>query len=134
MDNDTKALSTLRMEKAKDCLDTAKELIRLKKYETAVNRCYYAVFHAMRAVLALDRIDRKHHSALIAEFRRQYIKTGVFDSYLSGIITVLFDSRTDSDYDDYYTVAEEEVDDYISKATFFVDTIAKYLKDLWNAE
>ena len=134
MDNDAKALSSLRLDKARDCLETAKELVKIQKYYTAVNRCYYAVFHAMRAVLAMDRTDRKHHSALIAEFRKRYIKTEIFDTELSKIITVLFDSRTDSDYDDYYTVTEAEVNDYLDKATLFVDQISAYLEETWNAE
>ena len=35
-------------------------------YESAANRSYYAVFHAMRAVLAFDEIDMKRHSGIIS--------------------------------------------------------------------
>ena len=31
----------------------------------------------MRSVLAFDDIDMKHHSGIISEFRRLYIKTNV---------------------------------------------------------
>ena len=41
------------------------------------HRSYYAIFHAMRAVLALDGIDMKRHSGVMSEFRRLYIKTGI---------------------------------------------------------
>ena len=53
----------------------------------------------MRAVLAFDEIDMKHHSGIISEFRRRYIKTEIFGTRMSEIISVLFDVRTDSDYD-----------------------------------
>ena len=33
----------------------------------------------MRSVLALDGIDRKHHSGVISEFMRLSIKSGIFD-------------------------------------------------------
>ena len=56
-------------------------------YRSAANRAYYAIFHAMRAVLALDGVDMKHHSGIISEFRKRYIKTGVFDASLSGLIS-----------------------------------------------
>lgn len=56
----------------------------------------------MCAVLAFDEIDLKHHSGIISEFRRRYIKTGISETRMSEIISVLFDVRTDSDYDDFF--------------------------------
>ena len=76
--------------------------MKQENYKSAANRSYYAVFHAMRAVLAFDEIDMKHHSGIISEFRRRYIKTGIFETRMSEIISVLFDVRTDSDYDDFF--------------------------------
>ena len=63
-------LSKARLEQAGDCLRAAKTLLGIEDFKGAANRSYYAVFHAMRAVLALDGIDRKHHSGIITEFRR----------------------------------------------------------------
>jgi uncharacterized protein (UPF0332 family) len=81
----------------------------------------------MRAVLAFDKIDMKHHSGIIAEFRRLYIKTGIFDAELSKIISALSDSRTDSDYDDFYIVSKEEVSEQIKDAEYFLDVIKKFV-------
>jgi uncharacterized protein (UPF0332 family) len=81
----------------------------------------------MRAVLAFDKIDMKHHSGIIAEFRRLYIKTGIFDAELSKIISVLSDSRNDSDYDDFFIVSKEEVSEQIKDAEFFLEEIKKYV-------
>ena len=52
----------------------------------------------MRAVLALDGVDMKHHSGIISEFRKRYIKPGVFDTSLSGLISELSDVREGSLY------------------------------------
>lgn len=79
-------LSKARLEQAGDCLRAAKTLLGIEDFKGAANRSYYAVFHAMRAVLALDGIDRKHHSGIITEFRRLYIKTRIFREELSEII------------------------------------------------
>ena len=68
-----KFLSKARIKQAKDFLKDAKILIVTGGYKTVANRSYYAIFHAMRAVLAFDGIDRKKHSALISEFRKCYI-------------------------------------------------------------
>ena len=66
-------LSRYRLTTAKERLQSAKALIRIGDYKTAANRSYYAAFSAMRAVLALDGLDFKHHSGVIAEFRKSYI-------------------------------------------------------------
>ena len=77
--DEKKTLSLVRYEHAKDCLTAAQKLIEQKCYKDATNRSYYAIFHAMRSVLVLEGVDMKHHSGIISEFRRRYIKTEIFD-------------------------------------------------------
>ncbi len=124
-----KQLSIVRFEHAQECLNTARNLIELGDFKTAANRSYYAVFHSMRAVLAFDGIDMKHHSGIIAEFRRRYIKTGIFETKLSGYITKLFTVRNDSDYDDFYVVSKDRVLEQVEMADYFLDSIDSYLKN-----
>ena len=62
----------------------------------------------MGAVLAFDEIDMKRHSGVISEFRRRYIKTEIFETRMSEIISVLFDVRTDSDYDDFFVISKAD--------------------------
>lgn len=54
MENDMKELSKYRMEQARQCITSAKALVEIEDYKGAANRSYYAVFHAMRSVLALE--------------------------------------------------------------------------------
>ena len=122
-----RALSNIRLEHADECISAAKSLLESENYKSAANRAYYTVFHAMRAVLAFDKIDMKHHSGIIAEFRRLYIKTGIFDAELSKIISVLSDSRNDSDYDDFFIVSKEEVAEQIKDAELFLEKIKEYV-------
>ena len=124
-----RALSKIRLEHADECISAAKSLIESENFKSAANRAYYAIFHAMRAVLAFDKIDMKHHSGIIAEFRRLYIKTGFFDAELSRIISVLSDSRTDSDYDDFYIVSKEEVVEQVKAAEHFLDEVKRFVKN-----
>ena len=127
-DEENKTLSCLRLEHAEECLAAAKSLLLSENCKSAVNRSYYAVFHAMRAVLALDGFDSKRHSGIIAEFRRRYIKTGIFESSLSKTISVLFDLRTDSDYDDFFVVSRSDAAKQTDKAEEFVCAIKRYLE------
>ena len=62
----------------------------------------------------------KRHSGVISEFRRRYIKTGIFDMEMSTIISDLFNIRTDSDYDDFFVIAKEDVAVQIQNAETFL--------------
>lgn len=127
--DDIKALSDVRLGRALECLDTAQKVMGLGDYKCAANRSYYAVFHAMRAALVYDNIDAKKHSGIISEFRRLYIKTGVFDKEMSDTITNLFDIRTDSDYDDFFIISKEEVEKQVAFAEKFVARVKEFLEN-----
>ena len=127
MDNEKQTLSAVRLEKAEENLAAARSLISSGSYRIATTRTYYAIFHAMRAVLALDGIDRKHHSAIIAEFRRLYIRTGLISKNQSETISKLSDLRSDSDYDDFFIVSKEEAIEALDEAEAFVSEIRNYL-------
>ena len=64
----------------------------------------------MRAVLALDGFDSKKHSGIIAEFRKNYLKTEILPKELSPMIDGLVETRQGSDYDDFYIISKEEVE------------------------
>lgn len=120
-------ISKARLDHAKECLQDAKLLLAGESYRSAANRAYYAIFHAMRAVLALDGVDMKHHSGIISEFRKRYIKTGVFEVNLSGIISELSSVREGSDYNDFFIVSKSETIQQVQSAEEFLTQIQVYL-------
>jgi uncharacterized protein (UPF0332 family) len=128
-DDMKKTLSKVRLEHAYECLKSAKILLETNDYKGAANRSYYAIYHAMRSVLALDGIDMKKHSGTISEFRRLYIATQVFERSMSKTISQLFDIRTNSDYDDFYVAAKTEVEEQVQGTEEFVETISNYLSN-----
>ena len=130
-DEEKKSLSIVRLEKAKENLTAAYTLISSGDFRIATTRTYYAVFHAMRAVLALDGVDMKHHSGVISEFRKRYLKTDIIDRGLSKTISELFDLRTDCDYDDFFIISKEEAKKAVEKADDFVKVIETYLNDIY---
>ena len=129
-DEEKRTLSKVRLEHAAECLDEAESLLSLEQYRGASNRSYYTVFHAIRAVLALDGIDRKRHSGAISEFRRLYIRTGIFSEEWSDIIGDQFDYRTASDYNDFFVPSREEVNEQVRSARAFLQIITEYLEQI----
>ena len=58
MDEQAKALSKYRLEKARQLLQSADMLMNMTKdYNSVVNRCYYAICHSVRSILAVERKD-----------------------------------------------------------------------------
>lgn len=100
-------------------------------YEGAANRTYYAVFHGMRSILALEEKDFSKHSAVISYFRREYIKTGIFPVEASVTIGDAFDIRSDSDYDDEYSIDEEGIKSLVSRVETLLIMFKAYLDQKW---
>ena len=65
MDGGVIDLSRYRLETAKEDLATAKKNLIDGSYRASVNRSYYAIFHALRAITALDQFDSGKHSGII---------------------------------------------------------------------
>ena len=120
-------LAQYRLEKARECLADAQAELERRSYSAAANRSYYAIFHAIRAALALVDFDAKKHSGIISEFRKQYIKSGQIPMEYSDIITAAFNIRGKSDYDDFYVVAKEDIITQTANAELFIKAISELL-------
>lgn len=120
-------LSFYRLERAKEDLNTARNLSADEDYRAANNRAYYSIFHSMRAVLALNQFDSKKHSGIISEFRRRYIKTGVFPGEISDMIDSASVVRNASDYNDMFIASKKQTENQIEHAGFVLSKVTEYL-------
>ena len=121
-------LCIYRIRNAKDTLETAKLCLDNGKYKDAVNRCYYAAFYAIKAVLALEEVDFKRHKDVIAYFNKNYIATNIFDREIGKRLGQLQRKRENGDYDDFYIVSSEEAKEQYITANTLIETIQKYLE------
>ena len=127
-DNHMRDYSIRRLEKSADDLDTAQINYNAGKYNAAANRAYYSVYHAIRAVLALDDIERTKYSGNIGYFLEHYIATGIFDKLFSETIKNAETLRNEADYDDMKTTSAEDAQDVIDKAGSFYFTIKEHIE------
>jgi uncharacterized protein (UPF0332 family) len=117
-----------RIERAKEDLDAAHLLFDAGNYRIANNRSYYAIFHALRAVLVFDNFDSSKHSGVIAEFRKKYIKEGIFPVEVSKMIGSAFTIRSASDYDDMFVASKSETEEQIKNAEYIYNMLSSYIK------
>jgi uncharacterized protein (UPF0332 family) len=123
IDEQTRSLSEYRLNKAKTLLTQAELLLINHQYDGSINRSYYAIFNAVRAILALAKLDSRSHQGVISFFDRYFVKTGIFEKSLSQIVHSAFDSRQDSDYEDFYVPSEADAQEQYANAARLIQDI-----------
>ncbi|MCM1188618.1 MAG: HEPN domain-containing protein [bacterium] len=122
-------LMKYRLETAESDLRVAKLLIQSKEYRTANNRAYYAIFHAISAVHALDEKAYKRHKDAIGNFNKDYIKTEIFPRDIGRKISRAEEIRHASDYDDFYIADKRETQELVEAAEELIKMVEEYCKN-----
>lgn len=127
-------LSKYRFKRAQEILEDAKILLNEKSFASSVNRSYYAIFHALRAVTALDGYDSSKHSGVISYINRNYVKEGIFQKQLSKILDTSFRLREKVDYDDFFIISLDTAQEQLLKAETVMNEVETYLIKKWNSK
>ena len=134
MDNETiEGFARYRLNKAKETLETAKMIFNEgKDFTSANNRAYYAIFYAIRAVLAIEETDFKRHKDVLAYFNKEYVNKEIFPKMIGRKISQAQRIREDSDYDDDYEPSLDKTEQQINTAGELVDLVEKYIDNYYN--
>ena len=115
-----------RMETAQSDLQSAEILLKEKEYRGANNRAYYAIYHAISAVHALDGRSYKRHKDTLANFNKDYVKTEIIPKTFGRRIARAEEIRHASDYDDFYIATKEKAEEQIITARELIEQIEAY--------
>ncbi len=118
----------LEIEKANRTYDAALIMVDNEHWESAANRLYYALFHAVNALLIHDGHKVNTHKGSHAMFGQYYIKTGKLPRFFSSIYQKLEAIRDEGDYNWSYSVSPEDIQEKLLPAKEMIDTIAKLVK------
>lgn len=129
-EKDLKILSKLRIERAKEYLKEAEFNLKNKFYRTAVNRAYYAVFYAMKSLLALEKAFPKTHEGVKMLFNLRFIKTNKLPAEFGQKIEELYKKRLDADYEDFIEVTRKDAVYSLKLAKEIVNKIIKLQKSM----
>lgn len=128
MDNKERELSLYRLENALSTLEIARFCMEKKHYRDSINRCYYSAFYAVKAVLALERIDFKRHKDVVGYFNKQYVAIDIFSKDLGKKLGNLQQLREKSDYNDFYIASVGEAEEQMQATEYIVESVIDYLK------
>ena len=97
-------------------------------YSHSISCCYYAVFHAIKAVSEANDIVSESHNQVLGLFNKHFVHSGKISSYVSQSAYDLFLKRNTLEYDPRELIGEEGSNRGIELATQSVNEITEYFK------
>jgi len=122
-------LVALELKKARETYDEIEILVTANRLNGAANRMYYAVFHAVCALLIHDGIQVNTHKGSHALFSQQYIKTGILPREYGQLYNQLQTMREESDYNCAYDVEFEELQQRLDPTRRIIEDIERLVKN-----
>ena len=128
MDKSTASLLRGSLEKAKEKLRVAEQLLRSGDYDDAVSRAYYSAFHAAQAALLTEGLTATTHQGLVNLFGLHLVKTGKLPKQFGKFLAHLKDDREHSDYEIYSAIDQETAEHAVQEARAFLAAAEEYVK------
>lgn len=123
-------LARYRIEKAREILEDARDSMERGRFMLSVNRSYYAMFTAARALLALEEKDSSKHSGVISLFNQWIVKPGNFPREISRFLGKGKRLREDADYGDFVKITEDDAQTQLESAIKFFEEAKKTLGEM----
>jgi uncharacterized protein (UPF0332 family) len=117
-----------RLQKAQNTLQDARVLADAHRWNSCVNRLYYACFYAVSAMLWQQELSSSKHIGIRSLFNQHYVKTGKIPDDLGQLYNDLFRSRHKGDYEDFVSFQESQVKPWLTQAEEFVQFISRLIQ------
>jgi uncharacterized protein (UPF0332 family) len=126
----TKAdLIRYRIERARDTLDDASILAERGKWNSAINRLYYAAYYAVLALLLHSNLRPSTHNGVKTMLSENFIKTGILPAEHGKLYSQLFTWRQKGDYDDLFDFDQEKVLPYFEPVAGLIELVENVIRD-----
>ena len=96
---------------------------------TLANRLYYALFHAVSALLISEGYEVGTHKGAVIRFQQYFVKTKLFSVDDGRFYSQMQTMRENADYNCSYDVSEEEVLERIEPTRLLIEKIKQYIYD-----
>jgi uncharacterized protein (UPF0332 family) len=117
-----------RISRAKDTLDDAHILAERKKWNSTINRLYYAAYYAVIALLLDSGLKPTTHNGAKSNFSEYFVKTGKIGKDLGKIYSQLFTWRQKGDYDDLFDFTKEKVIPYFEPVKELIEIVENLIE------
>lgn len=125
MSDSKKELIGYRQERARDTLEAAEILARHEKWNSAINRLYYAAM----ALLLSEGHHPVTHSGAKSNLSQYFVKSGRISKESGLMYSQLFSWRQKGDYDDLFDFDEAKVNPYFEPVANFIALVNKIIEE-----
>lgn len=126
-EEDRKVLVALELEKAGKTLHEMEVMRQNCLWSMTANRLYYALFHAVSALLISDRHEVGTHRGAVGKFSLFYVKTGMFTPAEGRLYSQLQSLREDGDYHCSIDIQQDEVEEKLLPTIQLIEKIKKMI-------
>ena len=125
---DTKAdIIKYRLSRARDTYLDAQILAEKERWNSTINRLYYASYYAVMALLLQSDLKPTTHNGAKSNFSEHFVSKDKISKELGKIYSQLFTWRQKGDYDDLFDFDKEKVMPYFASVRQLIDTIEKLI-------
>ena len=117
-----------RIERAYETLADASLLAESGRWNSCINRLYYASFYDVNALLIKNNFKTYTHNGCKSKFHLEFIKTGIIDKSFGKLYSDLFDWRQEGDYADFISFDKATVNPLLKQTEALIKEIEKLLK------
>jgi len=128
-EEDRRVLVTLELEKSDKTLAEMEVQLQNRLWGLTANRLYYALFHAVSALLINDRHEVGTHRGAVNKFSLFYVKTGLFSVAEGKLYSQLQKLREDGDYNCSIDVDQNDVEVKVLPTRQLIAHIRQYIRN-----
>lgn len=126
-EEDRKIMVSLELEKADSTFLEYEGLVEKGYWNTLANRLYYALFHAVSALLISDGREVASHKGAAIRFHQYYVREGIFSVDEGAFYSHMETLREKADYNCFFKVAEVEITSRIEPTRKLIEKIKDYI-------
>lgn len=116
-----------RLRRARDTYEDAQILADKSRWNSTINRLYYAAYYAVMALLLDSDLNPTTHNGAKSNFSEYFIKTDKIPMELGKIYSQLFTWRQKGDYDDLFDFDKDKVLPYFTPVNDLISLVEKKL-------
>ena len=116
------------LQNAKESLEAA-ELLEYEGYAGfSASRAYYSMFYVVEALLFSKQLSFSSHSAVIAAFGKEFVKTGIIDTKFHRYLIDAQDLRNVGDYGIVKKITHEQAQKVLQWARELISVAEEILR------
>ena len=129
---DRKVLVILELEKSDKTLAEMEVQLQNRLWGLAANRLYYALFHAVSALLISERHEVGTHRGAVNKFSLFFVKSELFSVAEGKLYSQLQKLREDGDYNCSIDIDQADVEEKVKPTLRLIGHIKKYIAEKNN--